>query len=117
MLLEGGEYDEGLEAGLNVSRFMGEDLEVAREAYQSIIRYRQTGEPQTMSELPKWDPWKLSWLYANVGQLDRSIDSLEAQLEEGSLGNWVLGHVLNFFDLLGDQPRYQALLEEAGITW
>ena len=117
VLLEGGEYDEALEAGLNLSRLMGEDLQVAREAYQSVIRYWQTGDPQTVSEPPEWEAWKLAWLYANVGQTDRSIELLEVQLGQGSVGDLALSHVLNYSDLLGDDPRYQALLEEAGITW
>ena len=117
LLLWSGEYAEGLDAGLQHSRLLGQDVEAAREAYQAVIRYRQTGEPQIISEPPDWWHWGLTWWYANVGQPDRAIDLIEEQLEKGDVGNAALEHVVNYSDLLGDQPRYRALIEEAGITW
>ncbi len=117
LLLRSGEYAEGLDAGLQNSRLLGQDMEAAREAYQAVIRYRQTGEPQIISEPPEWERFRLAWLYANVGQPDRAIDLIEEQLEQGDVGNAALDYVSNYSDLLGDQPRYQALLEQAGITW
>ena len=116
LLLGSGEYAEGLDAGLQNSRLLGQDVEAAREAYQAVIRYRQTGEPQIISEPPEWERLRLAWWYANVGQPDRAIDLIEQQLEQGNVGNAALDYVSYYSDLLGDQPRYQALLEQAGIT-
>ena len=81
-----------------------------------MIRYRETGEPQTFSEIDG-NGFNLVWLYAQTGQPDRAIEIFENSLiRPGAYG---LGAVLDllYSDLLGDDPRYQALLEEAGITW
>ena len=115
VLFRSGDYDGGLEAGLESERLFGGDVEAAREAYGAIIRYAQTGEPNTTAEPPGLVV--RAWFYASVGQPDRAIDLLEQQVAVGDIGNTALSHVLDYSDLLGDDPRYQALLEEAGITW
>ena len=87
-----------------------------RDWIQAVIRYRETGEPQTLS-----DPdGGFDWMRAEIGQLDldRAIDPFEFFVQEGAYGRFALVHVLSHLgDLLADDPRYQALLEEAGITW
>ena len=40
-----------------------------------------------------------------------------AFVRPGAYGVAALADALYASDLLGDDPRYQALLEEAGITW
>ena len=58
------------------------------------------------------------WPYAQSGQHDRAIETLEdLYVRPGAYGLAALVHVMYASDLLGDDPRYQALLEEAGITW
>ena len=118
LLLGNGYHEEGLEAGLESVRLLGGDVDLAREMFQAVIRYAETGEPQTISELPDW--WYaqgLAWLYANLGQPDRALDLIETELQAGQVGLTALSHATGSFKLLGDDPRYQALLEEAGITW
>ena len=49
-LLYVGEYDEGLDAIVNSSRLFNLDVQAAREAYEAVIDYRETGEPQTFPD-------------------------------------------------------------------
>jgi len=91
--------------------------EVARAAYEARIRHHQTGEVQTFPEFPSTLQNQF-FLYAGTGQLDRANDVFEAVLRNGgyallaSFRSWPLPS-----DALHNDPRYQALLEEAGITW
>ena len=56
--------------------------------------------------------------YVQTGQHGRAIETFEdLYVQPGAYGLAALVHVLHASDLLGDDPRYQALLEEAGITW
>ena len=60
----------------------------------------------------------LIFLYAHTGQADRATDLIEDNLvRQGAYGWLAMLDVEHLSDLLGDDPRYQALLEEAGITW
>ena len=115
-LLYVGEYAEGLEAWVNYYRLINLDVETARESYEAVIRYRETGEPQTFSEIDA--SIILAWPYAQTGQPDRAIELFDDYyVGQGAYGLAAIFDVLWFSDLLGDDPRYQALLEEAGITW
>ena len=111
-LLEGGEYDEGLEAWVTYARLANADVRAVREAHQAVIRYRETGEPQTLSE----PPFTLQIL-ALSGQADRLLETFEFRVRQGAYGRAAMNHVEWMRAVLGDDPRYQALLQEAGITW
>ena len=116
-LLYIGDYDEGLEAWVNDWRLANRDVQVAREVYEAMIRYRETGEPQSFAE-SEGSLSGLVWLYAQTGQPDRAIDLFEEYyVGQGAYGLAAFQDVLSFSDALGDDPRYQALLEQAGITW
>ena len=117
-LLEIGRYDEGREAWVNAGRLynVDVDVDVAREAYEAVIRYRGTGDPQVFPDIDV-NPTVVHWLYAQTGQSDRAIELFEDLVEPGAYGFLALYHVEYASDLLGGDPRYQALLEEAGITW
>ena len=69
VLLEIGEYDEGLEAWVNYARLANLDVQAARDAYEAAINYRQTGEPQTFSDFDL-SLLRLIWLYSQTGQPD-----------------------------------------------
>ena len=119
-LLQIGQYVEGLEAWEMSSRLAGaEDLEARRELYEAAIRSRQTGESQRLSN-PEVDHAVTSrhqaLLYAYAGQTELALGSTEEMVRQGAFGMVAHQHVF-LGDLLGDDPRYQALLEEAGITW
>ena len=117
-LLESGEYEEGLEVRVNSARLIDADVQAARVAYEAVIRYRETGEPQTFADYDG-SIETLLWLYIHSGQADRYFELFEQSLiRVGAYGYAAMNHVeSNLGDLLGDDPRYQALLEEAGITW
>ena len=116
VLLESGEYDEGLEAYVSFARLLNHDIQSARDAYQAAIRYRETGEPQTLSDLD-WNPLHMIQLYAQTGQADQAIGLFGNLVRQGAYGRATTFRQSYISDLLGDDPRYQALLEEAGITW
>ena len=115
-LLEIGEYDEGIEAYVNAWQLRNRDVQVARSQYEEMIRYRETGEPQTFSDVDRG--YRAIWAYALSGQHGRTITFFEDYLvRPGAYGLAAIVHVEYVSDLLGDDPRYQALLDEAGITW
>ena len=115
-LLRVGEYEEGQDAWVTSARLPNADLQPWRDAYQAAIRYRETGEPQTFPDL---DPglFALYWVYAQSGQVARAIDLFEGLVRLGAYGTASYTHVVLTSDVVRDDPRYQALLAEAGITW
>jgi len=117
MLVESGEYEEGLEALVNSARLGNLDVQAARDAYEAAIRYRQTGEPQTFSDFES-SALRLIWLYSQTGQPDRAIELFDDYyVGQGAYGRAAQAHVQFISDIARDDPRYQALLEQAGITW
>ncbi len=96
------------------ARLTNGDIQRASDEYQAMIRYRETGEPQTLSGFNAG--WRLN---VQTGHPDRAIELLESDdFRMGAYGSAARTHVLQHLaDFLGDDPRYQALLEEAGITW
>ena len=116
-LTEAGEYDEGLEAWDNYVRTSGVDPIAAREAYQAVTRYSRSGEPQEVSHFDA-NVNTLVWLYAHTGQLDRATELIQDyHVRPGGKGHAAQAHVLWASEELRDDPSYQVLLEEAGITW
>ncbi len=81
-----------------------------------MIRYHQTGEPQSIADLNAG--LRLS---VRTGNFDRAITILTREggaFRIGAYGSAARTHVLErLADFLGDDPRYQTLLEEPGITW
>ena len=115
-LLIEGRYDEGLEAWLNYARFANLDVAIQTASYQAMVRYRETGEPHTFPDHDE-NPRGQILMYAESGQPDQAIELFEALVLSGAYGWAGSTHSLPTGDLLGDDLRYQALLEEAGITW
>ena len=114
-----GEYEEALEARLNRARLMGLDTAVVIGYHEAMTRHAQTGEPQSLS-LPAdfaLPPIELSFIYAGTGQRERALEAFE-NLVQGRRFDWAARvDAIWTGELLADDPRYQALLEEAGITW
>jgi len=111
-----GDYPAGREAWEQFVRSYGLEPEGARAAFQALVTHYQTGEVQTFPELDvEW--FTLFTLYAGTGQLDRANDTLENLLQQGAYHFVAALHARQTSDALRDDPRYQALLEEAGITW
>ena len=110
ILVEAGAYDEALDALLN----SGADSARARERVEAVARYVETGEAQSLSFSPS-----LPWVAA-TGQRERALERVDRYVQERNYFQFAYSHrrgITGTSDLLGDDPRYQALLEEAGITW
>ena len=116
VLLGRGEHDEALRAAAMAAQARGVDVDVATEAFRAVIRYQETGEPQSFSDFD-WNLHALIWLHAQAGNVDRAIGLLGAYVRAGAYGWAAMGHVLYASDLVREDPRYDALLAEAGITW
>jgi tetratricopeptide (TPR) repeat protein len=114
-LLEFRGYEEGLEAWVEGMRLSNSNFQAATDAYQAAMRYGETGEPQTFSEF-NTSLFHRLWLYNQTGQLDRASELFEDLFRQGAPGRVAQASVL-YTSNLGDDPRYQALLEQAGITW
>ena len=58
------------------------------------------------------------WLYTRTGQPDRAIELFnDYYVGQGAYGLAAFVDVLFSSDPLGGDPRYQALLDQAGIAW
>ena len=91
--------------------------EAARAGYEALIRHHQTGEVQTFPAFPLNLQGQF-FQYAGTGQLDRANDAFEALLRNGAYALLAkFRSVPRPSDALDNDPRYQSLLEEAGITW
>lgn len=115
-LLIEGRYEEGEEAWLTYARLADLDVATQAAAYQAMVRYRETGTTQTFPD-HEGNPRGQIVMYAESGQPDRAIELFDALIRSGAYGWAGSTHSLPFGALLGDDSRYQALLEEAGITW
>ena len=87
--------------------------------YEAIERYQRTGEPQaiTRTENPESD----GGLLLLSGNPNEMLGVFEGLTQMGLFGpvagaKSVMGEFLVEGGLY-DDPRYQAILEEAGITW
>ena len=98
------------------ARLTNGDIQRASDEYQAMIRYRETSEWQTISDLTP--NIRLS---VRTGHPDLAVDRLEREtgaFRMGAYGDAARIHVVEHLaDFLGDDPRYQALLAVAGITW
>ena len=118
-LLEAGEFEAAREAILEFALLNPAAEYAIEEAWvEAAIGYLETGEPQEL-RLP--DGYEsllaLPRRYAWTGQPRPTLEALEAAAAAGILKSVGWFHSTRHADLLGDDPRYQALLEEAGITW
>ena len=114
-LLWRGEYEDGLEAWGNAAALANVPVEPAIGWYQAMIRHQETGVPQTVTiSAPLWTGSSGPWLYSAIGQHDQAVRMQEENFESGFYG--IMGLMDALYPVF-DDARYQALLEEAGITW
>ena len=80
---------------------------------------RETGQPRVLPGLTQAADYTLFWAYLRTGQTDAAVALFDERfIQTGNYGAAAEAHAWYGTDeLLGDDPRYQALLEEAGITW
>ena len=50
--------------------------------------------------------------YLTAGDTEKALQSIEKQLAHHHLYDWKLIHHLPMYDLIRDEPRYQAALQE-----
>jgi hypothetical protein len=81
-----------------------------------MIRYRETGEQQPITYLGA-----SVRLTVRAGNPDRAVELLSREAGDfrmGAYGAAARPHVVEYLaDFLGHDPRYQAVLAEAGSTW
>ncbi len=118
-LLEAGEYAAASEAALERARLdPAADMAVEQRWIQAAIGYLRSGEPKTFRFPEGYEglmesPPRYGW----TGQRGLTLEALELAATTGVLRSLSRFHTSRHSDLLRDDPRYQALLEEAGITW
>jgi tetratricopeptide (TPR) repeat protein len=121
-LLDAESYEDAREAGVNWTRLNGADSVTTRQWVDSVARYEEVGFVQAFP-LPVDYPLGASYragYYASTGQSEEALEIIRSLVEEGDDFGVAAIHVpgsRGTRDLLGDDPRYQALLHEAGITW
>jgi adenylate cyclase len=116
-LFEAERHDEGSDAWGQLGRVLRvEDAQTWRGLYQAAIRWRETGEAQSLPE-PEWTApvMNLIWVCAHTGHPECAIDFFEEYLmRQGAYGWAAITHRVAGGPL-ADHPRYQALLEKASI--
>jgi adenylate cyclase len=115
LLMQKGDWDASVAAGLEAARLVGYDVEDAEGAFRAMVRYMQTGEPQ-MAEVP--DDWvgdDITVFYARTGQPDRALENIEESVRSGRIGVTALNYAMGFPASLVEQPGFQILMGEAGI--
>jgi TolB-like protein/cytochrome c-type biogenesis protein CcmH/NrfG len=124
LLTEAGYYEEALAAMVRRAELQ----QMAPEALESVLvdmasridairRYRETGEPQSfqVSLYGSFDLLALTYHRAAAGQHDRALLAFGALVIARVYESAAALHVLFLGDILGDDPRYQSLLTQAGI--
>ena len=118
-LLGTGEYEEAIEAALTHARLRGRDSVLVRGAVEAGVRYAQTGEPQSFAVpegMRMLGNGTLAY-YALTGQREIALQALTRMVRGPANWQAAISDALHTRNLFGGDPRYQALLEEAGITW
>lgn len=112
-LLDVAQYDDAVEAFLTSASLRGvSDMTAARSAFQAIVTYRRTGEPQMVS----WADATPDY-YSLTGQKEEALRIFEEMVRRGGYESAAAQHAGSTGALLRGDPRYEALLAEAGITW
>lgn len=120
-LLAAGEYEEAVDAALDGARLdPGTDPEVESNWIRAAVRYSQTGEPQPFQFPDGYLPmFRGPVAYTETGQRELALGALETLAGAGMFERIAGYHVgtNRGYGLFRDDPRYQAILDEAGITW
>lgn len=92
-----GDSDEALKAYLTFARLGDRDPQLAQIEFEGSALFRETGQPRSRA--------------------DEIIGRFENKVRAGAFGWAAQEYVLTYAAPLDDDPRYQDLLAEAGITW
>ena len=118
-LLEAGEYDAAAEVALEQARLNPAADPVVEERWiEAAIGYLRSGEPQTFRFPESYEAlFFLPLRYGWTGQRGPTLGALETAAIAGLIRAVSSFHASRHSELLSDDLRYQALLEEAGSTW
>ena len=64
-------------------------------------------------KLSRIDRWSLAGIYARLGQKEKALDQLAGEFAAGDQNGWL--KLDPSFDSLRDDPRFKALLKQAGL--
>jgi TolB-like protein len=118
LLLWHGDPEGALAAQLEAASLGGYDVDGYEEVLRAAVRFVRTGEPQTIPVPAGLTRQVTEGLYVNTGQFDEALEMFETDLEAGSIGVTAYQRVTWWAATpLVDDPRYRALLEEAGIVF
>lgn len=119
ILVRLGRYDEARSANDVWVRLTGADAVLEEGALEAMIRYDRTGEPQEYDyplDSPS-GPGRALFFYGATGQFERLLPGLSGMVQVGAIN--AVNRLHQSLELRGlrEDPRYQALLQQAGITW
>jgi len=85
------------------------DEELGQQLLQlSTLRYEET-LPAVTEHVDLYLP---EFCYLTAGDTEKALQSIETQLAHNHLYDWYIYHKLSMYDLIRDEPRYQAALAE-----
>jgi TolB-like protein len=98
----------------------GRDMNGAREVGAAFVRYRETGDAQSLPDellaRMEFGLEDLAQVYAFVGDSGNALNALEAGYEQRSGSRSVLSMKINpGYDFFRDDPRFIVLLERLGL--
>ena len=120
VLVAMGDYDEAERVYGEYYRLLGvtPDSLANSERLAAYERYAERGYTQLIDPAPGLSFSTQAWHFVRTGQVNMALEALEAAIAADN-GHWSIAEFNSreVADLLRDDRRYQALLEEAGITW
>ena len=115
-----GDYDEAERVYAEYSRLLGvtPDSLANSERLAAYERFARRGYTQLILPAPGLSLSSQAWHFVRTGQVNEALEALEAAITADN-GFWLIAEFNSreVADVLRDNRRYRALLEEAGITW
>jgi len=119
--LRSGDYAAGTTSFVRYNTMIGGEAEAAREVADMLVAYNESGAVGHLSDdlirrtlLGSED---LAQVLALMGDAEGALAALRVAVDERSGSRSVLSMKINpAYDLIRDDPRYQALLSEVGLA-
>ncbi len=119
LLLHAGQFDEARAAYAIWARLMQATPDDALQVIEAMIRYQETDEPQNVPYPAGYPPGvaRTVFFYAETGQSEITLRYLQGMVAAGAIADFGRVHLIFARGPRDTDPRYQALLDRAGITW
>jgi serine/threonine-protein kinase len=119
--LRAGRPERASETMVRWARLTGRDADAAREVGDAFLRYRETGEPQTLPtgvlDRVEFGFEDLGQVYAFVGDADGTLAALEQAFEERAGSRSVLSMKVNpGYDFIRTDPHFLDLMKRVGLA-